>query len=68
MAGYKLEALKAEEQRLLDERRVLELEEARLLSPARLRNSPKRQNLRHSVARPGGPPRTPRRDGSLAST
>jgi hypothetical protein len=36
-AGYRLHALKAEERRLLDERRTLELEEARLLSPARLR-------------------------------
>ena len=36
LAGYKLEALRTEERRLLDERRALELEEAELLSPARL--------------------------------
>jgi len=36
LAGYKLEALRAEEQQLLDERRVVELQEAYLLSPARL--------------------------------
>lgn len=36
LAGYKIQELRAEEQRLLDERRVLELEEAQLLSPARL--------------------------------
>jgi hypothetical protein len=36
LAGYKLQALDHEERALLDERRVLELEEARLLSPARL--------------------------------
>ncbi len=36
MEGYRIQELRAEEQRLLDERRVLELEEARLLSPARL--------------------------------
>ncbi|HZT33512.1 MAG TPA: hypothetical protein VFA33_26730 [Bryobacteraceae bacterium] len=36
LAGYKLQALKEEQRRLIDERRVLELEEARLLSPAHL--------------------------------
>jgi hypothetical protein len=36
LAGYKLDALRAEERRLVDERRVLDLAEARLLSPARL--------------------------------
>ena len=36
LAGYKLESLRAEERRLLDERRTLELEEAELLSPERL--------------------------------
>ncbi|HLI82979.1 MAG TPA: hypothetical protein VKV17_03625 [Bryobacteraceae bacterium] len=45
LAGYKLEALKAEERRLLNERRVLELQEAELLSPARLENLAKSQNL-----------------------
>ena len=45
LAGYKLEALKAEERRLVNERRVLELQEAELLSPARLENLAKSQNL-----------------------
>lgn len=36
LAGYKLEALHAEERRLLEERRNLALQEAELLSPARL--------------------------------
>src|SRR5574340_277988 len=36
MAGYRYQELKQEEQRLLEERRVLDLEEARLLSPERL--------------------------------
>src|SRR5215471_14191925 len=36
LAGYKLEALRTEERRLLDERRNLDLEEAELLSPDRL--------------------------------
>jgi hypothetical protein len=36
LAGYQLQALEAEHQRLLRERRVLEVEEATLRSPARL--------------------------------
>jgi len=36
VAGYRLEALRAEERKLIDERRTLDLEEARLLSPDRL--------------------------------
>ena len=36
VAGYKLESLRAEAQRLADERRGLELQEAQLLSPERL--------------------------------
>jgi hypothetical protein len=36
MAGYKLEALRAENRRLLEERRSLELREAELTSPDRL--------------------------------
>ena len=36
LAGYKFQALKDEQQRLLNERRVLDLEEARLVNPARL--------------------------------
>ncbi|HWB86742.1 MAG TPA: hypothetical protein VG675_21535 [Bryobacteraceae bacterium] len=45
LAGYKLEALRAEHRRLLDERRVLELQEAELLSPARLEKLAQGQNL-----------------------
>jgi hypothetical protein len=36
ISGYKLEALRLEERRLLDERRNLDLQEAELLSPERL--------------------------------
>jgi hypothetical protein len=45
MEGYKLESLRAEEQRLLDERRSVDLQEAQLLSPERLELLAKRQNL-----------------------
>jgi hypothetical protein len=45
LAGYKLESLRAEERRLLDERRTLELREAELLSPERLEKLAERQNL-----------------------
>ena len=45
LAGYKLEALKAEQRRLMDERRTLQLEEAELLSPDRLEKLATRQNL-----------------------
>src|SRR5437764_230406 len=36
IAGYKLEALRIEERRLLEEHRSLDLQQAELLSPARL--------------------------------
>jgi cell division protein FtsL len=45
LAGYKLESLRAEERRLLNERRVLELQQAELLSPARLEKLASTQNL-----------------------
>jgi hypothetical protein len=45
MAGYKLEGLKAEERRLTEERRVLQLREAELLSPQHLEELAQRQNL-----------------------
>lgn len=45
IAGYKLEALRAEERRLLAERRNLELQEAELVSPARLDKLAKDSNL-----------------------
>ena len=43
--GYRLEALRQEQQRLLDERRTLEVEEARLLSPALLERLAQRHHL-----------------------
>jgi hypothetical protein len=45
LAGYKLESLRAEERRLLNERRVLELQEAEMLSPARLQSLADNQHL-----------------------
>ena len=45
LAGYKLEALKAEKQTLLDQRRALEVQEAALLSPARLNDLARAQSL-----------------------
>ena len=45
IAGYKLEALRIEEHRLLDEHRGLDLQEAELLSPARLDQLARENNL-----------------------
>jgi len=45
MEGYKLEALRNEQQRLLEERRALDLQVAQLLSPERLEKLAKEQNL-----------------------
>ena len=45
IAGYKLEALRIEERRLLEEHRGLELSEAELLSPARLDQLARENNL-----------------------
>ncbi len=45
MAGYRYQELKQEEQRLLEERRVLDLEEARLLSPERLEELARNRQL-----------------------
>lgn len=65
MAGYKIQELRAEQQRLVDERRVLELEEARLLSPARLQELAERQ--RFVSPAPGQVVHlNPEGDGSLA--
>jgi len=44
-AGYQLQALKQERQRLVDERSTLEVQEAGLLSPARLEKLAKAQRL-----------------------
>jgi hypothetical protein len=45
VAGYKLESLRAESQKLADERRALELQEAKLLSPERLDRLAQGQHL-----------------------
>jgi hypothetical protein len=45
VAGYKLESLRVESQKLADERRALELTEAKLLSPERLDRLAKGQHL-----------------------
>lgn len=49
-AGYALEAAKTERQTLLDQRRALEVREAGLLSPARLNDIAKEQNLTTPVS------------------
>jgi hypothetical protein len=45
LAGYKLEALKQEQQSLLDQKRELDVREAGLLSPVRLNDLAKVRNL-----------------------
>lgn len=45
LAGYKLESLRADEQHLLNQRRVLELQEAELLRPDRLEKLAKGQHM-----------------------
>src|SRR5205085_11995848 len=45
LAGYKIESLKQERQILLDQRRALDVEEARLLSPARLNQLARQHSL-----------------------
>ena len=49
-AGYQLQALKQERQRLIDERSTLEVAEASLLSPARLERLARAQRLLEPVA------------------
>ena len=56
IAGYKLEALRIEERRLLEEHRGLDLQEAELLSPARLDQLARENNLVAPVPGPGLPP------------
>jgi cell division protein FtsL len=64
-AGYQLQALKQEHQRLTDERSTLELDEAALLSPARLERLARAQKLLEPA--PGQVVHLePRADGSLA--
>lgn len=64
LAGYKLEALRAEERHLLDQHRGLELQEAELVSPSRLEILAKGQNLVIPAA--GQTVRLESKDGSLA--
>ena len=65
LAGYHLQALKQERQRLVDERSTLEVEEAALLSPARLERLARAQKLLEPA--PGQVVRLdPPADGSLA--
>jgi hypothetical protein len=45
VAGYTIEQLRAEERRLLDDRRTLELQEAQLLSPQQLERLAVERNL-----------------------
>ena len=45
LAGYRLEALRAEERRLMDESRMLDLQEAEWLRPDRLIELAKERNL-----------------------
>jgi hypothetical protein len=64
-AGYQLQALKQERQRLIDERSTLDVEEAALLSPARLERLARAQKLLEPS--PGQVIHLdPRSDGSLA--
>ncbi len=65
-AGYRVEALRQEQQRLIDEQQVLEVEQAKLLRLDRLEELAKHQNL--------APPKPgqlfdlePKGDGSMAS-
>jgi hypothetical protein len=64
-AGYQLQSLKQERQRLVDERATLEVTEATLLSPARLERLARAQKLLEPA--PGQVIHLdPRADGSLA--
>jgi hypothetical protein len=65
-AGYRIESLRQEQQRLVDERQVLDVEEAKLLRLDRLEELARRRNL--------APPKAgqlydlePKGEGSLAS-
>jgi len=49
-AGYQVQALKQERQRLIDERSTLEVDEAALVSPARLEKLAKAQRLLEPAA------------------
>ncbi len=45
LAGYKIEALRAEERRLADQSRMLDLQEAQLVRPGRLEELAQKHNL-----------------------
>jgi hypothetical protein len=64
LAGYRLEALRAEERHLLDQRRVLEVREAEMVSPGRLEILAKGQNLVIPAA--GQTVRLESKDGKMA--
>ena len=64
LAGYRLEALRSEERRLLDEKRVLEAEEAALLSPERLQILAEQQKL--YAPKPGQVIHVDGKDGAVA--
>ena len=64
LSGYKLETLRTEERRLIDERRNLDLEEAELLSPARLERDRERQAT--GAAASGQVVRLDGKDGAVA--
>ncbi len=50
LAGYQVQSLKGEQQRLLDERRRLEVEEATLVSPARLEQLARQRSMQQPSA------------------
>jgi hypothetical protein len=64
LAGYKLEALRAEQRRLVDERHNLEWKEAELLNMTRLERLAKDQNL--TAPMPGQVVRLNGKDSSVA--
>lgn len=64
LAGYKLEALRAEQRRLTDERHNLEWKEAELLNMNRLEKLAKEQNL--TTPGPGQVMRLSGKDSSVA--
>ena len=62
LAGYQIQSLKQEQSRLMTERSALELEEAKLLSPARLEELARSQSFGFTVGEGG----LPGHKGSLA--
>jgi hypothetical protein len=66
LAGYKIEALKQEQQSLLDQKRALEVKEAGLLSPGRLNDLARVRSLASPGAEQVIHLDTPSADGSFA--